>query len=243
MRLFNELGNRFMGYIKNCPSQFALVFVTVTGFLLIGVSCCSHLAAKNSEFILKELTSFDKAITMVLKHEGHLAHLKGDKGGITSYGISYRFLQKLIKEDPSILDQIDADHHHALSRYDIEHLTLEEAKKLYKEEFWDKFRIGLIDYQPLATKFLDMTVNMGYEEGAKLLMRAFEKLYPNFGKSTIMYTIMHGINARHEDEKHNILVAFCSEAEEFYQALAEEHPAYEKFIHGWVSRVWDGVKK
>lgn len=61
-----------------------------------------------------------------------------DLGGPTKYGISER----------------------AYPHLDIENLTLEEALPIYKSDYWDKYKLGLILKQSLANKIFLMLINM-----------------------------------------------------------------------------------
>lgn len=67
--------------------------------------------------------SFEKIIEFTLKWEGFLSDDKDDPGGLTKYGISQK-------------------HHPALN---IPELTLDEAKELYRKEYWEPIESGYDD--------------------------------------------------------------------------------------------------
>lgn len=54
---------------------------------------------------------------------------------------------------------------------DIPNLTLEQAKAIYKRDFWDKFNGDSLDYQ-VAFQIFDADVNHGLGNGARMMQRA-----------------------------------------------------------------------
>jgi len=98
------------------------------------------------------MTSFDSAFEIVVGIEGNYSDDPKDPGGETKYGISKR-------AHPSL---------------DIANLTLEDAKAIYKREYWDV--LGL-DNEPWYVQLMlfDMSVNQGQN-----LTRSLRARYPNF---------------------------------------------------------------
>lgn len=182
---------------------------------------------------------FNKAIPIVLKHEGHLSYDPKDPGGITNYGMSFRYLKDLIKKRPDIMKMLDANDNCILDDYDIAHMKLEDAIKIYRKEWWENYKFNTIAYQPLANKMFDLSVNVGEAQALKFLARAYVKLYPK-EKSGELYGF---VNKLPESTQQNLVRLLCLEAENFYKGLAKTHPAYQKFLKGWLNRAWDGVKK
>ena len=93
--------------------------------------------------------SFDRAVAMVLRHEGGYSLDPRDPGGETRFGISKR----------------------AYPDVDILHLTEDEAKAIYRRDYWDKLRTDEIP-EPLAICLFDAAVNMGRDKAVRLLQRA-----------------------------------------------------------------------
>ena len=93
--------------------------------------------------------SFDRAVAMVLKHEGGYVNDSRDPGGETRYGISKR----------------------AYPDVDILRLTEDEAKAIYRRDYWDKLRTDEIP-EELAICLFDAAVNMGRDRAVRLLQRA-----------------------------------------------------------------------
>lgn len=177
---------------------------------------------------------FDEAITVVLKHEGLLSNVKDDAGGLTNYGLSFRYLSELAKEDPVIAKELDRNHNKILDAYDVIHLPLDEAKEVYKREFWDKYKLNRIKYVKLAIKLLDVSVNMGPLEAHKLISRAYKN---SFNKEFINYD---NINLLTLSDNQLLLTQLCGEAANYYHEIANIHPTYQKFLKGWLNRASEG---
>ena len=93
--------------------------------------------------------SFEQAVAMVLKHEGGYVNDPRDPGGETRFGISKR----------------------AYPDVDILRLTEDEAKAIYKRDYWNTLRPDEIP-APLAICVFDAAVNMGRDKAIRLLQRA-----------------------------------------------------------------------
>jgi lysozyme family protein len=93
--------------------------------------------------------NFDEAFEIVIGHEGEWSNHARDPGGLTRWGITQRDYPNL----------------------DLETLTLDGAKHIYKSDYWDKIQ-G--DYLPGKIAFLvfDSAVNQGVMRATKLMQRA-----------------------------------------------------------------------
>lgn len=90
---------------------------------------------------------FESAFALVVSVEGGASHDLSDPGGATKFGISQR----------------------AYPALDIARLTLEEAKALYRRDYWDAHRCGLMPWA-WALAVFDGAVNQG--DAVTLLQRA-----------------------------------------------------------------------
>ena len=182
---------------------------------------------------------FNLAIPIVLKHEGKLVNNIHDKGGITNYGISLRFLKSLVRARPDLLAKVDVNHDKIINEHDVIHMPLKEAIDLYQQQFWDKQKLGNIVYQPLATKVFDMSVNMGNQEAVELLQEACNKLYNThhlgidgkLGNQTL-----NTINSLNPKQHQSLLKLLKKVSRDYYQHIAKKHPAYKQFLKGWLKR-------
>ena len=150
---------------------------------------------------------FDEIIEHVLEKEGGYVNDPTDLGGETNYGITKRFY-------PDI---------------DIKNLTKEQAKEIYKRDYWDKNRVDELPEQ-LRHIFFDMCVNQGRGTAVKVLQRAANakganlKVDGGLGPSTLKsiqnveYTRVKSYRVLH------------------YANLVINKPEQEKFWYGWFKR-------
>jgi lysozyme family protein len=82
--------------------------------------------------------SFDAAFAFVVGEEGGYVNNPADPGGETKYGISHKSYPKL----------------------DIANLTLDQAKKIYKRDYWDPLNLDQRQ-DGAALCLFDCAVNMG----------------------------------------------------------------------------------
>lgn len=188
------------------------------------------------------MSQFNLAIPFVLKHEGKLVNNPADPGGITNYGISLRYLSALAQEHPELLSEICLDGKSTVDADDIQRMAVEEAIDLYRREWWDKYGYGNIENQAVANKVFDLSVNIGASEAIKFLQSAccqeagagYLVIDGVLGRASINY-----INRLSMTQQNNLLTSFCDIAADYYRRLVTQHPVYEKFLQGWLNRVYD----
>lgn len=156
------------------------------------------------------MSSFEPAINIVLKHEGGLADISEDPGGLTKYGISS-------KNYPDL---------------DVKNLTLAQAKSIYKRDYWDRRKLGSLISQPIANLTLDMTVHHG--QGVRLIQKALR----DTGEAVTIDNLM-GPQTRSALNK-VAPTAFINNAvnrrKEYMQSLVDNNPKLGKFLAGWLTR-------
>ena len=153
------------------------------------------------------MTTFDEIIEHVLKHEGGYVNDPTDLGGETNYGITKRFY-------PDV---------------DIKNLTKEQAKEIYKRDYWDKNRVDELPEQ-LRHIFFDMCVNQGRGTAVKVLQRAANakgaklKVDGGMGPATLKAV---------QNVEHNRVKSYRVL---HYANLVINKPEQEKFWYGWFKR-------
>ncbi|NLU42973.1 MAG: hypothetical protein GXX08_12325 [Firmicutes bacterium] len=174
---------------------------------------------------------FHKAVEVVLAHEGGFVNHKSDPGGATNFGISLRYLQKLGIEVGDIDQDGDVDID------DIKKLTPERAKERYRHDWWDKYGYGKITDGEVATKVLDLSVNIGPSAAHKVLQRALHasrrrdvKVDGILGPKTLA-----AVNSVNSVE---LIGALRAEAAAFYRQLVMQNPNLAVFEKGWLNRAY-----
>lgn len=89
---------------------------------------------------------FERAVEVVLKHEGGYVWHPRDPGGETNFGISKR----------------------AYPHLNIKELTREQAAEIYRKDYWEKCKIETLP-EPLRLMVFDTAVNMGPQRAIGLL--------------------------------------------------------------------------
>jgi lysozyme family protein len=98
-----------------------------------------------------DMSNFDHAFMIVIGHEGGYVDNPADPGGETKYGVSKRSY-------PDV---------------DIKKLTLDGAKSIYKEDYWDRVRGDELP-SPIGLSLFDAAVNAGVKQATKWLQRALK---------------------------------------------------------------------
>ncbi len=159
------------------------------------------------------MARFEEAIGAVLANEGGYVNDPSDRGGETNFGISKR----------------------SYPAEDIAHLTRERAVEIYRRDFWPRMWEGITD-QRVATKLLDLSVNMGAPAAVALLQKALLDIGGTvladgaFGPKTLSQV--------NQAPSEKLLFAFGNRAARYYFAIADKRPASRKFLHSWLRRAF-----
>ncbi len=177
------------------------------------------------------MAEFNKAIGVVLEHEGGLVNHPSDPGGTTNYGISLRFALSELQKDndkDGFLDG-DFDEDGDVDADDIRKLTIKDAMEIYRKHWWDKFHYALISDQDIATKIFDMAINMGHVRAHKIVQEVLKvKADGVLGVKTLSE-----INS---SEPISLLTQICTGQLEFYKRLVAQKPSMAVFYKGWKRR-------
>ena len=95
------------------------------------------------------MSAFDRALALVLRHEGGLVNDPRDPGGLTNWGISQR----------------------AYPDVDIANLTPGGAGEIYRRDYWDQIKGDQLP-DALSICLFDAAVNMGCDKAIRLLQKA-----------------------------------------------------------------------
>ncbi len=153
------------------------------------------------------MANFDEAIEITLKHEGGYVNDPSDNGGETNFGISSR----------------------AYPNIDIKNLTEDEAKTIYKQDYWDKLKADEIESQNVASALFDTAVNMGVRTASKMIQSCLDTQTDGY----IGANSLKAINATNEEL---LLLRFKLAKIARYAYITEKRPANKKYLLGWINR-------
>jgi lysozyme family protein len=109
------------------------------------------------------MSAFDRALQLVLRHEGGLVDNPKDPGGLTNLGISQR----------------------AYPQLDIRSLTVADAAEIYRRDYWEKVQGDKLP-EPLAIALFDCAVNVGWPRAILILQESLGVTVDgNIGQQTL----------------------------------------------------------
>jgi len=156
------------------------------------------------------MANFELAVTKTILREGggKLHKVAGDSGGTTKYGISQ-------KSYPQV---------------NLEKLTEENAKAIYKRDYWDRIMGDLIISQQIAEELFDTAVNMGVKSAVKLLQLTNTNLIADgiFGIKTL--------EAVNSSTPETLMPLYKLIRIARYAAICNADRTQDKFLLGWINR-------
>ena len=153
------------------------------------------------------MADFSKAIEKTLINEGGYINDNADRGGETNFGISK-------KSYPGV---------------DIKNLTENEAKTIYKQDYWNKLKADGIESQNVASALFDTAVNMGVRTASKMIQSCVDTQTDGF----VGAKSLKAINATNEEL---LLLRFKLAKIARYAYITEKRPANKKYLLGWINR-------
>ena len=97
------------------------------------------------------MSDFDRAFDLLMESEGGYSDDPLDPGGETNFGISKR----------------------AYPKEDIQFLTMERAKEIYRRDYWDAIRADDLPY-PINILIFDAAVNQSKKAAVRMLQEALK---------------------------------------------------------------------
>ena len=159
--------------------------------------------------------TFEQAFDRLIGHEGKFTDDKNDRGNWTT-GIIGKGILKGTKYGISAMTYPD---------FDIKNLTLDQAKEIYKRDWWDKLNADNLD-PAIVFQVWDFAINAG-------MGTAKRKLQKSVGMAEDGIIGPLTIKAIHKADLNDVLMKFNAERLNHYTSLST-WPRYGK---GWTLRV------
>lgn len=174
------------------------------------------------------MADFNKVIDEVLKSEGGYSNHPSDAGGETNFGIT---------KAVAVANGYNAS---------MRDLPLDYAKKIYKNEYWDKLKLDQVRNQEVAEILFDVAVNAGVGRAAEFMQRMVNYMTKSniepdgkIGKITIGK--VNEIDTSKEAELATMILATLQGAH--YMACCDRREANEDFLLGWLRRQRKNLQK
>lgn len=158
------------------------------------------------------MADFQAAIEKVLRNEGGYVNDPNDPGGETKFGISKRQYPDL----------------------DIKTLTRDQAKQIYKDDYWDTVYGDQVANQMVAEMIFDFGVNAG----ARLAVKLAQKVV---GADPDGWMGPNTLGALNGYEPERFATEYTLVRIIHYTSLVEKNPKLRKFHYGWVRRSLGGA--
>jgi len=184
-------------------------------------------------------SKFDAAFDYVIENEKGLNTDPTDRGGITNFGISEKFIEgfqlMLLPED--ILST-----HYETARSYVKCLTMEKAKIIYATYIWLPI-YEKIENQDILNFIFDMTVQHGRNKAAELVQRAinanwrhrFIEVDGKFGPATLSEVNSHSNGYATMSVFRSCLIAV---RESLFRCIAAHDKTQEDKLEGWLKRCY-----
>ena len=156
--------------------------------------------------------TYDQALSRLLTHEGGYTDHPSDPGGPTNFGITIHDYRQYVRPNATAAD--------------VRAMPLGEAKRIYREKYWDALRC---DELPAGVDYavFDYGVNSGVGRSAKVLKRV---LGLDASSGSMTAPVIAAATKRKASE---LIVAICDERLRFLQSLR----TWPVFGKGWSRRV------
>ena len=159
--------------------------------------------------ILSDTDRFQSIISNTLNEEGGYVNDPQDPGGETKFGISKRAHPDL----------------------DIKNLSIDQAKEIYRKEYYENTNIDQLSDYKLTRKVFDIGVNIGPKRAIKFLQSTMNDLGYDLKVDGLLGSkTLNTVNS-HEDQN-EIVELFKGKIKEYYKSLKSK-----RFGKGWLKRL------
>ncbi len=164
--------------------------------------------------------SFERALTMILKHEGGYSDNPADRGGPTKQGVTQRVYDTWRMTGGKPVRSVRG-------------IDGSEVSAIYLQNYWIPANCDLLP-DNLALVHFDSAVNHGVKRAIKFLQLA-TGANPDgvFGPATqaAITTTMGKLS------EHIVIGLYLAEREDFYDEIVARDPTQSLFLRGWKNRI------
>lgn len=162
--------------------------------------------------------NFDKALELVLKHEGGYVNDSRDPGGATNFGVTKKVYETYLGRECTIQE--------------VKDMPLEAVAEIYKRKYWDKIRGDDLP-NGLDWCIFDFAVNAGVSRAARTLQTFLSTAIDGIIGSGTLEAIEN-----YPTSVKGVIEVYTAQRSTFYRTLR----TYETFGKGWDKRCYDTRK-
>jgi lysozyme family protein len=162
--------------------------------------------------------NFNKALELVLKHEGGYVDHPQDPGGATNYGITKKVYETYLGR--------------SCTKQEIKDMPLDAVAEIYKRKYWDKIRGDDLP-NGLDWCIFDFAVNAGVSRAARTLQGFLATAIDGIiGSGTLEAIDNYPTSVK------GVIEVYTAQRSTFYRTLKH----YETFGKGWDRRCYETRK-
>lgn len=162
------------------------------------------------------MSTFDRALPVVLKAEGGYVNHPSDPGGATNKGITQRSYDEWTESRGG-------------GARPVREITDAEVYAIYKTRYWDAARCDALPW-PLSLCHFDAAVNHGVQNAIKILQRALGVA----DDGVIGSATQAALAAAHPG---TLFGRWFAARLQLYYDICQRRPASRTFLFGWVGRM------
>lgn len=168
---------------------------------------------------------FDYAFEQTLRLEGGYSNDSVDRGGKTNWGITEATLR-------------DAYIRGLVGTRDVSALNREEARLIYKADYWDPLRLDSVLSPTIAAEIFDTAVNMGRQAAVKIVQESLNYLGESLKVDGIMgIKTLGAINKWTTRDERALFVCLNGFQFRRYVEIVGNNATQQRFARGWTKRI------
>lgn len=168
------------------------------------------------------MSNFDKAFEHTIGIEGGYSNHPADRGGPTKYGITLHTLEKFVGQP--------------LTPVAVKQLSLDLAKRIYKEKYWDAWQLDEVDSDLKAMLLFDQCVNWGI---GKSIIKRWQNIVGTTQDGIIGPKALGALN---DMDAIDFGMRYAFDAQDRYCRLVQRNHSQVVFISGWINRTQELIK-
>lgn len=182
------------------------------------------------------MSNFDIAHKFTAQWEGAISDHSNDRGGITAYGASIKFV-KGIASTPQGRDFIcQIGVRMPITKESIRQLSRNQVQSMFKHEFWNALHLDGLLLRP-AVCLYDMAVNSGPSASIRTAQRGYNRCVIHGSKLTVDGILGPLTRKALAQDTDAIIHAILNARVDFVEAIVRNDESQRAFLDGWLNRI------